>query len=143
MADKQSRGVRFGHTGGDNTIKIADNPAVTAMELDDIDVMPPKNVRNIGDISVKVNVDVSEALTGLKAVQREAREATKALRELEEASTNVEIDGKALAKVVSAEIEKTRMFAIRGQGVRCTLSPCEIERVIDKSITDDIRRSYE
>lgn len=36
-----------------------------------------------GDLTVKIDVDVSEALTGLKAVQREAREATKALRELE------------------------------------------------------------
>lgn len=40
---------------------------------------------NIGDLAVKISVDVSEALTGLKAVQREAREATKALRGLEEA----------------------------------------------------------
>ncbi len=34
-------------------------------------------------LTVKLNVDVSEALTGLKAIQREAREATKVLRELE------------------------------------------------------------
>lgn len=34
-------------------------------------------------IEMKIDVDVSEALTGLKAIQREAREATKALRELE------------------------------------------------------------
>lgn len=34
-------------------------------------------------IEIEVNIDVSEALTGLKAVQREAKEATKALRELE------------------------------------------------------------
>lgn len=38
-----------------------------------------------GELSIKVNVDVSEALVGLKAIQREAREATKALRELENA----------------------------------------------------------
>ena len=49
---------------------------------------------------VKIDVDVSEALTGLKALQREARDAVKALRELE------------------AELST-------------------------KSITDDIRRSYE
>jgi hypothetical protein len=36
-------------------------------------------------LSIKVDVDVSEALTGLKAVQREAKEAAKALRELESA----------------------------------------------------------
>lgn len=34
-------------------------------------------------LTVKVDVDVSEALTGLKALQREAKEATRALRELE------------------------------------------------------------
>ena len=34
-------------------------------------------------LSVKVDVDVSEAITGLKALQREAKEATKALKELE------------------------------------------------------------
>lgn len=34
-------------------------------------------------LSVKVNVDVSEALTGLKALQREAKKATQALREVE------------------------------------------------------------
>ncbi|WP_434181895.1 hypothetical protein [Bacillus sp. jun7] len=37
---------------------------------------------SIGDISVKVNVEVSEAITGLKALQREAKAATKALAEL-------------------------------------------------------------
>lgn len=35
------------------------------------------------ELIVKVNVDVSEALTGLKALQREAKEAVRALRELE------------------------------------------------------------
>lgn len=37
------------------------------------------------EISARINVDVSEALTGLKAVQREAKKATQALRELEAA----------------------------------------------------------
>ncbi|MFP5111840.1 hypothetical protein ACSU64_05610 [Bacillaceae bacterium C204] len=32
----------------------------------------------------KIDVDVSEALKGLKAVQREARKATNALKELKE-----------------------------------------------------------
>lgn len=39
----------------------------------------------MADLNAKLNIDVSEAITGLKAVQREAREATKALRELEAA----------------------------------------------------------
>lgn len=42
-------------------------------------------------LSVKVDVDVSEALTGLKALQREAKKATQVLRELE---TMYESEGK-------------------------------------------------
>lgn len=41
------------------------------------------------DATVRINVDVSEALTGLKAIQREAKKATQALRELEEAQKAV------------------------------------------------------
>ncbi|AEB25387.1 MULTISPECIES: hypothetical protein [Bacillus amyloliquefaciens group] len=36
----------------------------------------------IGDVNVKVSVEVSEAITGLKALQREAKAATQALAEL-------------------------------------------------------------
>ena len=36
------------------------------------------------NMNLKINVEVSEALKGLKAVQREARKATAALKELEE-----------------------------------------------------------
>jgi hypothetical protein len=41
---------------------------------------------NHGELIIKVraDVDVSEALTGLKALQREAKEAVRALKELEE-----------------------------------------------------------
>lgn len=38
--------------------------------------------REVGNLTVKVDVDVSEALTGLKALSREARKATQALAEL-------------------------------------------------------------
>lgn len=38
---------------------------------------------NARELSAKIDVDVSDALTGLKAVQREAKKATQALRELE------------------------------------------------------------
>jgi hypothetical protein len=40
--------------------------------------------RESNDLSVKVNVDCTDALTGLKAVTREAKNATAALKELEE-----------------------------------------------------------
>ena len=42
---------------------------------------------NLSDLKIKLDVDVSEALTGLKAVQREAKEAAKALREVEYLTT--------------------------------------------------------
>ena len=38
---------------------------------------------NQSRVSININVEVSEALTGLKAIQREAKKATQALRELE------------------------------------------------------------
>lgn len=52
-------------------------------------------VDNTGNISVRVDLDASNAITGLKAVQREARESTKALRELmdESKKAGVNIDG--------------------------------------------------
>ncbi len=42
------------------------------------------NIYATGDVSVKVSVEVSEAITGLKALQREAKAATQALAELRE-----------------------------------------------------------
>lgn len=45
--------------------------------------MADEKSRGLNEVSVKLDVDVSEALTGLKAVQREAKKATQALRELE------------------------------------------------------------
>lgn len=39
-------------------------------------------------LSIEVDIDVSEALKGLKAVQREAKEATRTLRELQEVQNN-------------------------------------------------------
>ncbi|EOO19991.1 hypothetical protein [Bacillus cereus] len=40
-------------------------------------------------LQVNVELDASEAIKGLKAIQREAKVATKALRELEEAQKAV------------------------------------------------------
>lgn len=35
------------------------------------------------ELNVKVNVDIAETIRGLKAIQREAKKATQALRDLE------------------------------------------------------------
>lgn len=48
-----------------------------------------KNSRSVEQLHI--DVDVSDALKGLKAVQREARQATKALRELEEQQMRVDL----------------------------------------------------
>ena len=41
------------------------------------------NSKKLGEISVKVDMDVSDALKGLKAVQREVRKTIKLLKEVE------------------------------------------------------------
>ncbi|MCO0597385.1 hypothetical protein NGI46_07880 [Peribacillus butanolivorans] len=41
--------------------------------------------RELPNLNVKVDIDVAEALTGLKALQREAKKATQAMAELAEA----------------------------------------------------------
>ncbi|CEG25998.1 hypothetical protein [Bacillus sp. B-jedd] len=57
-------------------------------------------------LKVKIEVECAEALKGLKAVTREAKKATAALKELEEQQKKVEfvvplnLDGKAVAKVL-------------------------------------------
>lgn len=47
--------------------------------------------RELRVLTVKVNVDVSEAISGLKALQREAKQATKELRELERSKQETEV----------------------------------------------------
>ncbi|MFP6000936.1 hypothetical protein [Bacillus subtilis] len=61
-----------------------------------------------------LNVEVSEAITGLKALQREAKAATKALAELREEQAKVEIDSKAVDNR-AARMMSSRKFA---KGVR-------------------------
>ena len=43
-----------------------------------------------GDLTVKITADVDEAVAGLKRIQRELRETTKAVRDLENAYKDVE-----------------------------------------------------
>lgn len=46
---------------------------------------PTAGTGPLRDLTVKIDVDVSEALTGLKALRREADAATRALKALDEA----------------------------------------------------------
>jgi hypothetical protein len=51
--------------------------------------MADKRESNISQLKVKVSVDCSEALKGLKAITRAAKRATAALKELEEQQNNM------------------------------------------------------
>ena len=73
MADKQSR----------ESIEYVSVPCPDGVEGCLVNHVAPKPSKKENTLTVTVDVDVSEALTGLKALQREAKEATKALRELE------------------------------------------------------------
>ena len=79
-----------------------------------------KSRETIAELNVKVNVDVSEALSGLKALQREAKEAAKALRELEKAQETtalIEIDGRFLTKTTISGIAEELAHRSRRKGL--------------------------
>ncbi len=59
------------------------------------------------ELTMKLDVDCSEALTGLKAIQREAKKATQALKELE-AQESGTIHGVDYAKDVLIERMTTK-----------------------------------
>lgn len=62
------------------------------------------------DMAVKVSADVSEAITGFKALSREIREATKAIREYEAA---VEDSGPSENAAIPNEIKDVLIYPIR------------------------------
>jgi hypothetical protein len=72
--------------------------------------MAEKRESNINSLNVKVNVDCSEALKGLKAVTRAAKKATAALKELDEvqrkvSSISITLDGKAIGGILTKHSE--------------------------------------
>ncbi len=74
--------------------------------------MAKKRESNIG--SLKVDIDCSDALKGLKAVTREAKNATAALKELEEQQDKINIQvqidcgSKGIAKELFEQMQKAR-----------------------------------
>ena len=58
--------------------------SLTPIQVDTILELSKEYKDDDNPLSLKVNVDASDALTGLKAIQREAKKATAALKELEE-----------------------------------------------------------
>ncbi len=73
---------------GQHFVEYADGRRVVAMSYSDYIDLYSKQ-------PTKLDVDVSEALTGLKAVTREAREATRAIKALESDSGRISVDGDA------------------------------------------------
>ncbi|MEC1426637.1 hypothetical protein P9D51_11025 [Bacillus sonorensis] len=60
---------------------------------------------SIGEINVKVDVEVAEAITGLKAIQREAKAATKALAELREEQEDLRVQ--AAVRTIEKALENS------------------------------------
>jgi hypothetical protein len=73
-----------------------------------------------GGLNVKVNVDVSEAISGLKALQREAKRATADLRELEAVTNGVFRKNEVITwegaehNVITADVEYAVLAPIIG-----------------------------
>lgn len=117
--------------------------------------MADKQSREVGELHVKVNVDVSEALVGLKAIQREAREATKALRELEAESGKVakvnelrDIQGTPgnydVSDYMTGLFNGLELASATLESREPEYKACKPDDAFyTRTITDDIRRSYE
>lgn len=84
-------------------------------------VIPAEQARKLGELSVKVGVDVSEALTGLKALQREAKKATQELREME-----TQIGSGYLRKETVGDVSLLEI------GDLSKVPTCELQRELEK-----------
>lgn len=63
-----------------------------------------ENNRESNKLELKVDVDVSDALVGLKAITREAREATRALKELEDKKDRAADNRRLLSSCTTQEL---------------------------------------
>jgi hypothetical protein len=84
MTDKQRESRVIIEKSNGETVTYAANSLEDAMAIENHPTITAKKSKSVGELTVKVNVDISEALAGLKALQREAKEAVRALRELEQ-----------------------------------------------------------
>lgn len=93
MTDKLSRGINVEIHEGESIIPKGSGEYSPKLYAHKESVVTPKQseaLRKASELTVEVNVDVSEALTGLKALQREAKKATQALKELETAQKEID-----------------------------------------------------
>lgn len=166
MADEKSRGVVETKEGVIWEVTRRQDNGVRAQSFDGLrqTFIPNENIARLGgidyakksgDVTVKIDVDVSEALTGLKAIQREAREAAKALRELEAESGKVskvnelrDIQGTPgnydVSDYMTGLFNGLELASATLEGRDPEYKPCRPDDAYyTKTITDDIRRSYE
>lgn len=127
MADNKSR-------EGERTVNIAiPKPPRTGPNV--------KQNSNIADI--KVRMDFSESITGLKAIQREARKATAALKELKEQKKDkylvIELGELGdVPKVFYKGEEVTKKEFINFQWMTKTDKPGRTDIIVDYLETDEV-----
>ncbi|MED1742083.1 hypothetical protein P4U97_21750 [Bacillus swezeyi] len=89
---------------------------------------------------IKIDLDVSEALTGLKAIQREAKAATKAMAELREEQNNLSIEG--AARVLEKFLESPDVDTLKLKDALGILTPTEMTSQSPDLVWEDIRDVY-
>ena len=92
-------------------------------------------------ISVKIDVDVSDAITGLKAIQREAKAATKALAELRE--EQVEISVEEAACTLEKALGSTKVDVSQLAEALRILTPSEVYRVSAQEAGESLRKLFD
>jgi hypothetical protein len=86
-------------------VNFSDEFASFTIDDGQYEVISRKN-NALNELTVKLDVDASDAITALKAIQREARSAAKALRELE--SEAAELSGSEIAELFAKDEVVTR-----------------------------------
>lgn len=142
MADsKRSRGVvfvdylAFDVNGGTKYIgvdKHGDHFPITESEYTgdrNTGVSRREKRENAGDLSITINADVGDAITGFKALQRELRKTTKEARELESAyedlakkmgegtADSARLSAKSLERLASASTKELHEELAKREGV--------------------------
>jgi hypothetical protein len=127
MADNKSResiekGIKVTNDGGEGFVMNSEgitSDCITSID-DGARIITSGTIKVSEEkpkLTIKIDVDVSEALTGLKALQREAKEATKALRVLEDSQNSRQIydsyrSFKHSAKYLTVEMQDGTVISV-------------------------------
>lgn len=90
---------------------------------------------------IKIDLDVSDAITGLKAVQREAKAATKALAELRE--EQVEISVEEAVRTLEKALGSTKVDVSQLAEALRILTPSEVYRVSAQEAGESLRKLFD